>query len=106
MIKMKKKIVLLIFLLFEHTISFAQSATSRSEINSILSSWIVPAIGLLMFLAFAVLVIINLDALRGKNGMSQEEGWMNVGKGMIFVVLGVAALGFVASKLATMNFTV
>jgi hypothetical protein len=86
--------------------TFAQMASSRTEINSMLSSWLVPAIGLLMFLCFAVLLLINMDGLRGKNGASQEEAWLNVGKGMLFVVLGIASLTFVASKISSMNFTI
>ena len=45
---MKKKIVLLGLMLQASSSMFAQTANSRSDINSMLSSWLIPAIGLLM----------------------------------------------------------
>lgn len=102
---MKKKF-LLSFSAYMPAMMYAQSASSRTEINSMLQSWIIPIMGLIVFTAFAILVFVNLDALRGKNGLSKEEGWMNVGQGVIYVVLGISILGFVASKLAGMSFTI
>lgn len=102
---MKKRILLVLLIGFP-TIMSAQSINSRTDINSMLQSWIIPIMGIIMFLAFAVLVFVNLDALRGKNGLSKEEGWMNVGQGLVYIVLGIAALSFVASKLAGMSFTI
>ena len=85
---MKKKIVLLGLLLQASSSMFAQTANSRSDINSMLSSWLIPAIGLLML------------------GLSKQDGWISVGEGMIFIVVGIAAIGFIASKLASMNFSI
>jgi len=101
---MKKKIFVAALMVQSSSLLFAQN--SRSDINSLLSSWIIPVVGLLMFVGFAVLVIANFDGIRGKNGTDSNEAWMSVGKGMIYVVLGVAAFGWVASKLASMNFQV
>ena len=100
---MKKKIVLLGLMLQASSSMFAQTANSRSDINSMLSSWLIPAIGLLMLGGFIGLVIYNQEALRGKNGLSKQDGWISVGEGMIFIVVGIAAIGFIASKLASMN---
>ena len=101
---MKKKIVLLGLMLQASSSMFAQTANSRSDINSMLSSWLIPAIGLLG--GFIGLVIYNQEALRGKNGLSKQDGWISVGEGMIFIVVGIAAIGFIASKLASMNFSI
>ena len=90
---MKKKIVLLGLLLQASSSMFAQTANSRSDINSMLSSWLIPAIGLLMLGGFIGLVIYNQEALRGKNGLSKQDGWISVGEGMIFIVVGIAAIG-------------
>lgn len=49
---MKKKIVLLGLMLQASSSMFAQTANSRSDINSMLSSWLIPAIGLLMLGGF------------------------------------------------------
>lgn len=103
---MKKKVLFFVLMLQASTSMFAQSANSRADINSMISSWIVPAVGLLMLGGFIGLVIHNQEALRGKNGLSKQDGWLSVGEGMIYVVFGVAAMGFVASKLAGMNFTI
>ena len=103
---MKKKIVLLGLMLQASSSMFAQTANSRSDINSMLSSWLIPAIGLLMLGGFIGLVIYNQEALRGKNGLSKQDGWISVGEGMRFIVVGIAAIGFIASKLASMNFSI
>ena len=103
---MKKKIVLLGLMLQASSSMFAQTANSRSDINCMLSSWLIPAIGLLMLGGFIGLVIYNQEALRGKNGLSKQDGWISVGEGMIFIVVGIAAIGFIASKLASMNFSI
>jgi hypothetical protein len=83
---------------------FAQN--SRTDINSMLNSWFVPVIGLGLFVGFVGLVWHNIDAIRGKNGASKQDGWMAVGEGMVYIVLVVAALTFVASKLAGMTFSI
>lgn len=103
---MKKKIVLLGLMLQASSSMFAQTANSRSDINSMLSSWLIPIVSALMLTGFIGLVVHNQDALRGKNGLSKQDGWISVGEGMIFVVLGIAAIGFIASKLASMNFSI
>lgn len=103
---MKKRIILLTLLLQVSSALFAQTANSRSDINSMLSSWLIPAIGLVMLGGFVGLVIHNQEALRGKNGLSKQDGWISVGEGMIFIVVGIAAIGFIASKLASMNFSI
>lgn len=104
---MKKKLLFLFMLVLSHDSLFAQTgSSSRSEINSMLSSWLIPVIGLGLLLGFVALVWNNIDAIRGKNGLSKQDGWMAVGEGMIFVILGIGAIGFVAHKIASMNFTV
>lgn len=103
---MKKKIILFGMMLQASSSLFAQSANSRTDINSMLGSWLIPAIGLLMLGGFIALVIANQEALRGKNGLSKQDGWIAVGEGMIFVVVGIAAIGFIAQKLSGMNFTI
>ena len=103
---MKKRIVLLTLILQVSSALFAQTANSLSDINSMLSSWLKPAIGLVMLGGFVGLVIHNQEALRGKNGLSKQDGWISVGEGMIFIVVGIAAIGFIASKLASMNFSI
>lgn len=103
---MKKKVFLFTMMLQVSSALFAQSSDTRSDVNNILSTTIVPVLGLLLFIGFAVLVIANLDAIRGKNGSSSEEGWMNVGKGVAYIVVAITILGFVAAKLSSMNFSV
>ncbi len=102
---MKKRIITLSLMLHASSMLFAQ-ANSRSDINSMLNSWLIPAIGLLMLGGFIALVIANQEALRGKNGLSKQDGWIAVGEGMIYIVVGVAAIGFIAGKLAGMNFSI
>jgi hypothetical protein len=100
---MKKKL-LICALMIQSSSAFAQN--SRSEINSLISSWIIPVVGLLMLIGFLALVVHNIDGLRGKNGLSKQDAWIAVGEGMIFVVVGISAFGYVASRLASMNFQV
>lgn len=103
---MKKKILLFALMIQVSSVLFAQTANSRSDINSMINSWIIPVVGLLLLIGFLALVIHNIDAIRGKNGLSKQDGWLSVGEGMAFVVVAVAAIGFVANKLAGMNFSI
>lgn len=101
---MKKKLILCVMLLQVSSALFAQG-NAKAEINSILNSWMVPVLALGLFGGFAALVWHNQDAIRGKNGLSKQDGWFAVGEGMIFVVFGMAAFTFVAGKLSGMSFT-
>ena len=106
MITMKKKLVSLILMLQVSEILSAQTINARTDLNNILTNYILPVAGLLLFLGFIVLVIANLDSLRGKNGASAEEGWMNVGKGTAFIFVILTLLGAIANKLASMSFQI
>lgn len=101
---MKKKLFLFTLMLQASSSLFAQSA--RTDINSLMSTWLIPIVGFLMLAAFIGLVIHNMDALLGKNGLSKQDGWINVGTGLIYVACGIAAISFVATKVAGMNFTI
>ena len=67
---MKKKIVLLGLMLQASSSMFAQTANSRSDINSMLSSWLIHAIGLLMLGGYNGLVNFFQEALSGPHGLS------------------------------------
>lgn len=84
----------------------AQTINARTDLNNILTNYILPAAGLLLFTGFVILVIANLDSIRGKNGASAEEGWMNVGKGTAFIFVILTLLGAIANKLASMSFQI
>ena len=101
---MKKKLLMCTLMFQTSSVLFAQN--SRSDINSLLSSWVAPVVGFGILLGFLGLVIQNFDAIRGKNGLSKQDGWLAVGEGIIYVVLVISAIVFVASKVAGINFTV
>ncbi len=103
---MKKKLISLILTLQVPEMLSAQVINARSDLNNILTNYILPVAGLLLFLGFIVLVIANLDSIRGKNGASAEEGWMNVGKGTAFIFVILTLLGAIANKLASMSFQI
>lgn len=103
---MKKKILFFSLMAQASSTLFAQSANSRTEINSIMNSWLIPIAGFLLLIGFLALVIQHLDAIRGKNGLSKQDGWFAVGEGMIYVVLSIAAIGIVAAKVAGMSFSI
>lgn len=73
MITMKKKLVSLILMLQVSEILSAQTINARTDLNNILTNYILPVAGLLLFLGFIVLVIANLDSIRGKNGASEKR---------------------------------
>ena len=50
----------------------AQGLQSRTEINTMLNSWLVPVLGLGLLIGFAGLVWHNIDGIRGKNGASNK----------------------------------
>ena len=106
MITMKKKLVSLILMLQVSEILSAQTINARTDLNNILTNYILPVGGVLLFLGFLVLVIANLDCLWGNNGASAEEGWMNVGKGTAFIFVILTLLGAIANKLASMSFQI
>ena len=106
MITMKKKLVSLILILQVSAILAAPPLNPRTDLKNILTNYILPVAGLLLFLGFIVLVIANLDSIRGKNGASAEEGWMNVGKGTAFIFVILTLLGAIANKLASMSFQI
>ncbi len=103
---MKKKLVLLTLMLQVSEMLPAQTINARTDLNNILTNYILPAAGLLLFTGFVILVIANLDSIRGKNGASAEEGWMNVGKGTAFIFVILTLLGAIANKLASMSFQI
>ena len=103
---MKKKLVSLTLMLQVSEILSAQTINARTDLNNILTNYILPAAGLLLFTVFVILVIANLDSIRGKNGASAEEGWMNVGKGTAFIFVILTLLGAIANKLASMSFQI
>ena len=103
---MKKFILVGAFSCLTNLSLFAQGLQSRTEINSMLNSWLVPVLGLGLIIGFAGLVWHNIDGIRGKNGASKQDAWTAVGEGMIFVILGIAAIGYVANKVAAMNFSI
>lgn len=86
--------------------SILSAQNSRTDINSVLSSWIWPIVGLGFLLSFAGLIWHNWDALRGKNGLSAQDGWMAVGLGLVYVLVGLTALQWVATKVASMNYSI
>ena len=63
---MKKKIVLLGLMLQASSSMFAQTANSRSDINSMLSSWLIPAIARYDFEPPATLDNIEIAAILAK----------------------------------------
>lgn len=83
---------------------FAQS--SRTDINSALSTWIWPVVGFGFLCCFARLVWVNWDAIQGKGGLQKQDGWLAVGEGLIYVLVICTALGFVAGKVAAMNYSI
>lgn len=101
---MKKKLFLLTLMLQASSSLFAQNA--RTDINSLMSTWLIPVVAFLILASFLGLVIHNMDALLGKNGLSKQEGWINVVLGIVYVACGIAAIGLVATKVAGMNFTI
>lgn len=101
---MKKKLITCGMMLQASSTLFAQN--SRGDINTMISSWLIPVVGLCLIGGFIFVVVQNFDGLRGKNGANKAEAWWAVGEGIIFVVLGVGAITFVASKLAGMNFSI
>lgn len=103
---MKKIILLGILSCLSTSRLLAQGPQSRTEINTMLNSWLVPVLGLGLLIGFAGLVWHNIDGIRGKNGASKQDAWTAVGEGMIFVILGIAAIGYVANKVATMSFSI
>lgn len=84
----------------------AQVVNARTDLNSILTNVVLPVAAFLLFLGLIILIIANLDSIRGKNGASAEEGWMNVGKGVAYIFVILTILGAIATKLATMNFSI
>lgn len=103
---MKKKLVSLTLMLQVSEMLSAQTINARTDLNNILTNYILPAAALLLFTGFVILVIANLDSIRGKNGASAEEGWMNVGKGTAFIFVILTLLGAIANKLASMSFQI
>lgn len=63
---MKKIILLGILSCLSTSRLLAQGLQSRTEINSMLNSWLVPVLGLGLFIGFAGLVWHNIDGIRGK----------------------------------------
>lgn len=106
MITMKKKLISLVLILQVSEALSAQTVNARTDVNNILTSYIIPIGGLLLFVGFLGFVIANLDTLKGKNGASAEEGWMNVGKGTAYIFVILSLLGAIANKLASMNFQI
>lgn len=102
---MKKKFVLCGLMLQVSSGLFA-AGDARSEINSLISTWLIPILGLCFIASFIVLVLTNSDGLRGKNGASKYEAWIAVAEGMIFVVVGIAALYFIVNRVSTMAFSI
>ena len=103
---MKKKILLFSLMAQASSTLFAQSVDSRTEINSIMNSWLIPIAGFLLLVGFIALVIQHIDAIRGKNGLSKQDGWFAVGEGIVYIVITIGAIGFIAHKAAGMSFNI
>ena len=101
---MKKKLLLCALMVQSSSMLFAQSA--RTDINTVITNWIIPGACLCIIVGFIVHVINNLDGLRGKNGASKSEAWLAVGEGVAYVLAIVVAIGFVATTLASMAFAI
>lgn len=74
MITMKKKLISLVLILQVSEALSAQTINARTDLNNILTNYILPVAGLLLFLGFIILVIANLDSIRGKMAQVLKRG--------------------------------
>lgn len=103
---MKKKILLCVLMTNMSSALFAQSVNARTEVNTIITTIIIPVCALGLLIGFIALCWQNQEGLRGKNGASKQDAWFSVGEGMIFVFIVIAAIGAVAAKLTSMSFSI
>lgn len=102
---MKKKLFLLSALLSFSTLAFSQT-TARSDINTTLNDWIIPIIIFELILATALTIISNSDGMWGKSGSDSKQSWVNIGKIVVYVSVGISILYFVVSKTTTITISI
>lgn len=102
---MKKKIFLLTLLTQMSLNSFA-AGDGKSEINSLIGSWLIPGCAIMFVLFFIGLCIYHADGLRGRNGLSKSDAWTAVFEGLAIVLVIISAVGALVAKLAAWNFQI
>lgn len=102
---MKKSFFTFSLLVCSATQLFAQN-TARTDINQAIQNWMIPTIALLFIVGTVLSILHNMDGIRGKQGADQKEAWMNVFQHVIYILIGITVLYFVANKVSSINFSV
>jgi len=102
---MKKKLLLSAIIGTCSNMAFAQTS-ARTDINSAITNWLIPIMGLLFIVGVTITILHNLDGIRGKQGTDQKEAWFNVIQTVVFILVGISILYFVVSKVSAISFSV
>ena len=75
--------------------------TWRQDLNTLLDGYGVPLFIFIMLIGAALAVASNFDKLRAQDWKTKQEGMFSVLWVLLYVFLGVAALGFILTRLTS-----
>lgn len=102
---MKKKLFLLSALLSFSTLAFSQT-TVRSDINNTINNLFIPILGISLVIVTILSVLHNADGIRGKAGADQKEAWFNVGQTVVFIMVGISVILYIAERATSITFSI